>query len=74
MFNIKKPIFINKTIRLPLELVEKLTVLAQAKKISLNNLIVQCCEYALDNIDADESLTQPQGVRGVDHTKHEPDT
>lgn len=54
MFNIKKPVFINKTIRLPLELVEKLTVLAQVKQISLNNLIVQCCEYALGRIDNEE--------------------
>lgn len=57
MFNVKKPVYINKTIRLPLELVEKLTVLAQEKQISLNNLIVQCCEYALGSIDNEEDHT-----------------
>ena len=26
--------------------------LAQNKGISLNNLVIQCCEYALKNLDA----------------------
>ena len=53
MFTVKKPDYINKTFRMPLELVQKLEVLAQEKQVSLNNLVVQCCEYALDNIDTD---------------------
>lgn len=36
---------------MPAELVQKLEVLAQEKNVSLNNLVVQCCEYALKNID-----------------------
>lgn len=32
------------------ELVEKLTIVAQSQKVSLNNLVCQCCEYALDNM------------------------
>lgn len=51
MFQIKKIEYLNKTFRLPVELVKNLEVLAQEKGISLNNLIVQCCEYALENID-----------------------
>lgn len=39
---------------MPLELVKKLEKLAQEKKVSLNNLVVQCCEYALENIDNDD--------------------
>lgn len=50
MFSVKKTEFVNKTFRMPQELVEKLEKLAQEKGVSLNNLIVQCCEYALDNI------------------------
>ena len=51
MFKIKKTEHINKTFRLPVELVEKMEKLAQSRGVSLNNLVVQCCEYALENID-----------------------
>ena len=46
MFDVKKPEMINKTFRLPLPLVETLQEVAQSKGVSLNNLIIQCCEYA----------------------------
>lgn len=39
---------------MPLELVRKLEILAQEKDVSLNNLVIQCCEYALENIDTEE--------------------
>ncbi|MBQ8287912.1 MAG: toxin-antitoxin system HicB family antitoxin [Clostridia bacterium] len=48
MFKVKKPDNVNKTFRMPLELVKKLEVLAQEKDVSLNNLVIQCCEYALE--------------------------
>ena len=51
MFNVKKIEYVNKTFRMPAELVKTLEVIAQQQKISLNNLVVQCCEYALSNID-----------------------
>jgi len=51
MFDVKKPEMINKTFRLPLPLVEKLQEVAQSKGVSLNNLIIQCCEYALKNLN-----------------------
>ena len=51
MFKVKRTEHVNKTFRFPTELVEKLEVLAQSNGISLNNLVVQCCEYALENID-----------------------
>lgn len=53
MFKVKKPETINKTFRLPLELVQKMQVVAQNKNVSLNNLVQQCCEYALENSDID---------------------
>lgn len=51
MFEVKKNEHINKTFRLPVELVKKMEMLAQSKGVSLNNLVVQCCEYALENIE-----------------------
>ena len=50
MFKIEKPEMVNKTFRLPLELVERMQKLAQNEGISLNNLVMQCCEYALKNL------------------------
>lgn len=51
MFKVKKEEFVNKTFRFPVELLRKLETLAQREDVSLNNLIVQCCEYALDSIN-----------------------
>ena len=51
MFKIEKPEMTNKTFRLPLNLVERLQIIAQNKGVSLNNLVMQCCEYALRNLD-----------------------
>ena len=51
VFKVRKVEYINKTFRMPTVLVEKLEILAQNRNVSLNNLIVQCCEYALENID-----------------------
>jgi predicted HicB family RNase H-like nuclease len=41
---------LSKTFRLPVELVEKLEQLATENNISLNQLIIQCLEYAMDNL------------------------
>ncbi len=51
MFKVKKVEHINKTFRLPVELVKKMEALAQNRGVSLNNLVIQCCEYALENIE-----------------------
>ena len=50
MFKIEKPEMVNKTFRLPLELVERMQKIAQNEGVSLNNLVMQCCEYALKNL------------------------
>ena len=55
MFQVKKTEYVNKTFRLPTDLVKRLEVVAQNKNVSLNNLVVQCCEYALENIDNSEA-------------------
>lgn len=55
MFKVKKTEHINKTFRLPLDLVKQMEELAQSRGVSLNNLVIQCCEYALDNIEDSEN-------------------
>jgi len=50
MFEVKKEEYVNKTFRLPIELVEKMEIIAQNEKVSLNNLVVQCCEYSIKNL------------------------
>ncbi len=41
---------INKTFRLPSSLLDELTRIAEQEKVSVNNLVRQCCEYALSNM------------------------
>ncbi len=54
MFIIKKPESSNKTIRMPNELIDKLEKLAAGKGISFNQLVIQCCEYALNDLPKEE--------------------
>ena len=42
----------SKTFRLPIELIEKLEALAADNKLSLNQLVIQCLNYAVDNIES----------------------
>ncbi len=55
MFQIKKTEYTNKTFRIPTELVKRMETIAQEQNISLNNLVVQCCEYALDNMTPNDN-------------------
>ncbi len=50
MFYVQKPEMINKTFRLPEELVNRLSAVAQQQGVSMNNLVAQCCSYALDHL------------------------
>lgn len=54
MFEIKKPSASNKTIRMPDELIERLEKLAAQNDISFNQLVIQCCEYALKDLKHNE--------------------
>ena len=58
MFEIKKPTSSNKTIRMPDYLIEKLETLAAKNDISFNQLVVQCCMYALDNLDETKNISK----------------
>ena len=51
IFKIEKPEYVNKTFRMEKKLVEQLEKLAQNENISVNSLVIQCCNYALDNLD-----------------------
>ena len=53
MFKVQKQEMINKTFRLPAKLIQEMQVIAQTKGVSLNNLVLQCCEYALKHLDKD---------------------
>lgn len=54
MFEIKKPSASNKTVRMPDSLIEKLEKLAGKNDISFNQLVIQCCEYAIEHIKCSE--------------------
>ena len=51
MFSLRKDETVSKTIRIPVKLVEQLEKLADEKDLSLSKVIIQCCEYALENLD-----------------------
>ena len=50
MFTVKRVEMVNKTFRMSVDLVQRLSVVAQQQDVSMNNLVTQCCEYALDNM------------------------
>lgn len=49
-FQIKKQEYVNRTYRIPKELADRLSQVAQQEDISVNELVVQSCEFALDNL------------------------
>lgn len=50
MFEIKKISVSNKTLSMPDSLIEKLKKLAKENDIPFNQLVIQCCEYAIHNL------------------------
>jgi len=48
---------VSKTFRLPVDLVDEMETLAAKNKISLNKLVTQCLQYAMENIDKSEEDT-----------------
>ena len=51
LFKIEKTETMNKTFRMPVDLVERMQKVSQEKGVSLNNLVIQSCEYALKNLE-----------------------
>ena len=58
MFKIEKNETVNKTFRIPIELSKKLQEIAQQQGISMNNLVIQCCEYALNDLDMKKCVSR----------------
>ena len=54
MFSVKNDETASKTFRMPINLLKKLEKLSDEKNISLSKLVIQCCEYALDNLENDD--------------------
>lgn len=52
-FDVVKKESINKTVRMSTDLIAKLEKLANIRNVSFNQVVVQCCEYALANLSAD---------------------
>lgn len=48
-FEVKKQEFVNRTYRITKELAEELSRVAQEENISVNELVVQSCQFALKN-------------------------
>jgi predicted HicB family RNase H-like nuclease len=48
----------SKTFRLPIELIEHLEVLATRNKISLNQLVIQCLNYAVANLEDNDTKNE----------------
>lgn len=53
-FIIKKTEYVNKTFRITKELSNKLSEIAQKENISVNELVVQCCNFAIANMSEDK--------------------
>ena len=45
---------INKSFRLPEEIVKRLDKLAYKNNLSLNKLVIQCLDFALNNLESDD--------------------
>ena len=43
----------NKTIRFPLELINKINQAIEGNDVSFSNFVIQACQYALDSMEKD---------------------
>lgn len=54
-FKIKKQEYVNKTFRISKELADRLASAAQNEGVSMNEFVVQACEYALENLKSQDN-------------------
>ena len=47
----------NRTLRFHKSFIDKMSAIAQKENVSLNSFVVQCCEYAIDNLQESEKET-----------------
>ncbi len=57
MFAIRKDYveYENKSLRLPKDLIDKVQDLASENSLSFNKVVIQCIEYALDNMEKQDT-------------------
>ena len=53
-FRIEKKEFVNKNLRFEKTFLEELERLAQMNSVSCNAFIIECCKYAIQNMDSSE--------------------
>lgn len=53
-FGVEKNEYVSKTIRVPSELFSEMEYLSQRKGIPFNQLVIQCCRYAMNHLADDE--------------------
>ncbi len=56
MFRVEKTEYVNKTFRMPLALTQDLERIAKKEQVSMNQLVIQCCNYALAHMEETEPL------------------
>ncbi len=61
MFRVEKTEYVNKTFRMPLAFIQDLERIAQKEQVSMNQLVIQCCNYALAHMEE----TEPQPDSGA---------
>lgn len=59
-FRIEREESSNKTVRMPQPLIKELEDVAREEGVSFNQVVVQCCRYALKNLDSRAKKTHPQ--------------
>ena len=47
----------NKTVRLPVQLIDKIEAAIQNQDVTFSSFVIQACEYALDNMETDTNST-----------------
>ena len=66
MFKVEKREYVNKTFRISKDLSEKLATVSSEEDVSVNELVSQCCEYALQHrktVCGKELDTQGKSIR-----------
>ncbi|MEF9893166.1 MAG: hypothetical protein RR738_07530 [Anaerorhabdus sp.] len=54
MFSVKKPEKISKTFRIDKDLIDRMEVICTKEDVSMNQLVIMCIEYSLDNMEEKE--------------------
>ncbi|HCX42118.1 MAG TPA: hypothetical protein DHH50_07210 [Lachnospiraceae bacterium] len=64
-FVIKKTEYVNKTFRITKELNDRLSEIAQAENVSVNELVVQCCNFAISNMKESQNSENNDPIQNI---------